>query len=435
VWVTTENEETGLNYLCFTETGELSPSIPEPSLAVPCSYQRWKSVPTSPDSRWVLIFCTGIEFAVYSYDTQLQQFLVLGRSTGDENHTLEVVRWLTGTEVILHSNPSWSPLSNAYYVVEVTRSESLEFIVADVYGAPRYYDEPPHLEWMPCEFTLCGPGPREDGLRYYDFTTHEFIVYPYIERANGVGDVIPDGSGDRLYRALNYRDDYPIFTAPAATLIRFNYETLESTEIYTGEVEWVEGFSPDGRYAVLYVGHDNSIGSNLVLAESQGCYSPDGNASLAILDLLDNTIVYEASGSLWDACANNPFRSPYPDNYPLSLIWLDGSIFFIQGLDGDTALLVTLGEAVEIEAEFESVELASLSPDNQRILVWDKFGQVNVYHIATGETIPIIQSLPFDQYTLLVSWQSPDELLIKVVEALDEDRIRELARWRVRVPL
>jgi hypothetical protein len=182
---------------------------------------------------------------------------------------------------------------------------------------------------------------------------------------------------------------------------------------------------------VLCIGHDNDIASNSLLANSQATYSLDENAELVILDLQLRTIVNEALDDVQVPCMDHPFRRFTFDNEQPALTWLDADTFFAHGRN--RALIVTLGENVEIEAEFAAVDSVRLSPDNQRILIWDKLNQINIYDIATNDTSLFIRPEALDHYALLVSWQSSDEILVTVIEYTGDSDYRELARWRVQI--
>jgi hypothetical protein len=218
-WVIIEDEELGESFLCFTETGERSPPIPSLSPEFRCLHNFRQPMQASPDNRWVLVVCGGLQFDAHSYNTETQQFYYLGRSTERLNENVEVIQWVNGTEAIIHSYPSWNPPGNTYYVADATRPDSLEFITWQLYAAPFYFNSPSHLEWMPCEFGGCGGPPIVGGLRYYDFKTGHLTIYPRMDGVYGISDVIPDESGDRLIRSLNYQDrQWIVETAPSATL-------------------------------------------------------------------------------------------------------------------------------------------------------------------------------------------------------------------------
>jgi hypothetical protein len=430
-WVIVEDHETDQRHLCFTETGRNSPAIPAQDSDNTCVQQWLKPAVTTPNEEWVLLFCGGLEFTAYSYQVQTETFLYLGTSQPSENENVEVVRWIGETSAVIHAYPSSNPPANLYYIVDVAQPASLEFVAWDLYAAPLYYDDPPHLEWMPGEFMRVGFGEYEGGLRYYDFTKREWTVYPDIAGVYGVSDIIRDGTGDRLYRSRNYDDTY--WSAPSATLIRFNYETGERRELFTGEVEWVDSISADGRYVVLYLGNDGVVVSNERLAHNQRAYSPDGNAEIVIFDLTTNSIVYQATGNAWEPYGYNPFNLFTPGYNPLPVTWINEDTFFIQGVNGDHHQVIRVDRTAEIVADLGNVVVSQLSPDNQRILFRDTLDHVAVYNMGTGEITSIIKPAAVQQYDVSVDWHDSGALDVVVLAKGNTDHPLTLAHWLVAV--
>jgi hypothetical protein len=428
-WIIIEDHEPSLSHLCFTETGQRSPAIP----ATECLPQFRQPVVTAPNNEWVLLFCGGLEFTAFSYHIDTETFQYLGLSEPRENENVEIVRWIGKTTAVIHAYPSWNPPANLYYVADVDQTESLEFVAWDLYAAPLYYDDPPHLEWMPGEFSRAGPGEFEGGLRSYDFTQREWTVFPDVEGVYGVSDIIPDGTGDRLYRSLNHDDSYPYQSAPSATLIRFNYGTGERRELFTGKVEWVDSFSPGGRYAVLYLGNNGVVVNNERLAENQRAYSPDGNAEIAVFDLITNSIVYQATGDAWEPYGYNPFNLFYSGKNPLPVTWINPDTFFIQGVNGDHHEVIQMGGSAEVVADLTNVVDSQLSPDNQQILFRDTLDRVAVYNIGTGDITILIQPAAARQYDVSASWHDIGVLDVTVRTKESPGSPLTLAYWLVAV--
>ncbi|MCA9883147.1 MAG: hypothetical protein KC708_09260 [Anaerolineae bacterium] len=427
-WIIIETE--GSYRLCNTETNEVSSAIPYQADDGYCPNQWRKPIDTSPDEQYILFFCGGTEFDAYSYNVQQEDFTRLGNSTVRQNENVEIVRWLSDTKAIIHTYPSWNPPANSYYVVNVASEGGLEFIHSDLYAAPLYFNDPPRIEWMPCEFSRCGVIEVDDetasadspessvsnSLHQYNFLSGELVIYPNIENINGVSALIPDGSGDRIYRHLNYVEETVFqYTAPSATLIRFNYETKQTTEIYTGEIEWMESFSPDGRYLVLEIGDNDEVASSFLLAENQAGYDPVGRAGLAILDLQTNALVYEATGSQWGL-----------DEFgldPLSLTWIDSDRFLIHGVDENFDQLVELGDTIEILATFRNASTL-LSPDHRLVLIRNDDTSLSLYRIDTQEIIQVIDSSALDNYGISSYWLTNQQILLTIT---DDNYV--MARW------
>jgi hypothetical protein len=198
-WIIIEDEQA--SRLCNTETGTTSPPIPSPRDDGFCYPEFGLPIVTSPRDNYILFFCgDGIQtFSAFSYNVDEQTFLNLGSGAVSWNENVKVIHWLNNNEAIVQVFFSPQPPSTDYYVANITRNDSLEFIAGDTYKGPFYYNDPPRLEWMPCEFSSCGPNPDFSRLHVYNFTTRELTLLPRLERVFGASALIPDGSDDRLY--------------------------------------------------------------------------------------------------------------------------------------------------------------------------------------------------------------------------------------------
>ena len=438
-------EIAGVYRLCHTETRQTSSPIPYIDDDGYCPYQLRKPIKLSPNQDHALLLCGGLAFTAYSYDIQQDSFVTLGKSRSSNNENVEIIRWFDDTKAIIRSYPSWNPPANNYYVLDVSKSNSLKFVHSDLYAAPFYLDHPPRLEWMPCEFQRCGASDEggelqvydatgrivEGGLHQYDFVEDQLHVFPQVEGISGISFVIPDGTGDRLYRSLNYTDEH--HSAPSTTLIRFNYDTGKRQELFVGEIEWIDEFSPDGRYVVLHMGHDNHVVSNLLLAENQVGYSPDGNAEIAVFDLWTNTIVYEATGGEWQSYGYNPFNLFTQGYNPMPFRWIDSNTLFIQGvLETSRDQIVHLGNEIQI-VDLYSATINPLSPDKTHLLIVNDEGGISIYDVASETTIPFIQSDAFEEYGFRITWHDKSSLELSISNKANEDNPQLLAKWLVRV--
>ncbi|MBA3874791.1 MAG: hypothetical protein H0X30_37150 [Anaerolineae bacterium] len=419
-WTVIDDKSAGISRLCSTETGEVTAPIPSSNGS--CSFDVDKPAVVSPNKQWILVFCGDTDFAAYSYEIATKTFRYLGSSKNGVSVYVEVVKWLDEDNAIIYAYPPWNPPSNTYYVVNVSKLGDLEEAASDLYIAPFYYDDPPHLEWMPCEFGNCGRKGNENhyGLERYDFKTRTHIQYPYLDRIWGVGSVIPDGSGDRLYRSLNYDNRLDMWTAPSATLIRYNYETKQVIDLYTGEIEWFNSFSPDGRYVVLFIGHNKTVAANALLYENQANYKPDGQSTIQVFDLQTQKVVYTAVGESWDTS----------EFAPIGVQWITANqlLIFQDGKYDD--LVVTFGNQITEKP----IDLTAFndSPDRQRLIVKDQNGNLAVYEVASGNTIPIISRESLEKYSMVIHWNSNTDFDLRISNKDHEDI--QFASWRVEVP-
>ena len=423
-------EETGQYRLCNTETGHRSPTIPSQIDDGACPAQPQKHIMVSPEKSYVLLFCGGTEFEALSYDISEQTFLKLGMSIARLNENVEVVRWLDDATAVIHAYPSWNPPANSYYVADVSQVGGLEFIQADLYDAPYYFDNPPRIEWMPCEFARCGVSEEngklsavdltgrkvELGFHQYDFLTGKLNTYPALDGVLGMSVSVPDGSGDRIYRHLNYAEDSSSHTAPSATLIRFNYGTRQQTAIFSGEIEWIENFSPDGRYLALQMGDDGVIASSDLLAENQAGYFPTGRVAITILDLQTNAPVYHAEGGIWTQ--DDWWRGK------LQLDWIDNHTFLIRGVDEKFDNVVQLRDSATTVAEFEPYS-TTLSPEGAYILVRGDGSSISVYNID-NEDLETLAYSTLANYSVGASWYDDQSIILRISK-----NDVALARWLI----
>jgi hypothetical protein len=213
--------------------------------------------------------------------------------------------------------------------------------------------------------------------------------------------------------------------------VRFNYETGEWQELLTDEIEWIDSVSPDGRYTVLYIGGDDRVAIDRLLAEGTMSYIPDPPVHLAVYDLHEHQIVYEATRDNWNSGYNYPI-DPYGGQNGVQLTWMDANTFLIQGVDGDSDAVIRLDEGVEIVAEWTGLHEHRpdfmLSPDNHRILLNYGFGHYDVFDFETGETITIVDGT---EQNPSIGWHDSDTLWFSISGGSAH---LQLASWLIDLP-
>jgi hypothetical protein len=423
IWIIYENPDDGLYYLCFTETGELSDPIPNNIQSDLCGEYWRRPTVVSPDSKWVVFTDCAFDpnpVAIYAYETATRQFRFLGNGAEVDNEIVEIERWLDNSTPIIFFSAIRNPSYHSIYVADLTQVNSaqlvarvLSFLDADYW--PSYYDDPPRYEWVPSEHDRNRPDGRDQDLHpscqlhSFDLQTRTETVYPPISGVCGEGTVIPDGSGDRLYRSVNTpAPGYPVPSA-TATIIRFNPATSKRDELYTGEIEWLDGLSPSGTYAVFVTDDSGGVdvGESFTWSQNYVWWEWIPSPRYALFDLTSNEFVPDA-----------------PDN---GIEWIDDKTYL--SLDR----LVTLeGNSFD---EISTDGILSAAPNKRQLLVINDSDDpyaASVLNIANSQTTPIIHNPNNDQYHIRYDWQSIDELQVTVIDLQHDDLT--LGRWLVRIP-
>jgi hypothetical protein len=361
----------------------------------------------------VLAICDAYQFIVYSYDIDANIFLTLGIPEHGNDFT-RIEDWISDTRAVVRAY-EWGTNSynEQYYVVDVDHPNNLEYIASGTGVTPIYTENPPHVEWMPSVYSYCDDGEYSSDWHIYDLMTRTLTLYPAVGGVTGLSFPLMDGTEDRLYRRVTDDGDELCGSAHSATLVRFNYGTGEWQDLMTGEIEWIDSVSPDGRYAVLIMGSDGEILSNNWLIEGGGDYRREFSTHLIVLDLNTISMVYEATSSVFHDY-NNPF-SPSGTARPLSLTWLDGNTFLIQYVDGIGDQVIQLGDEIEVLGEWRGLKEHRtsfiLSPDKRHILLNYGNGQYSLFNLETGETMPITNA---SEYSPSVYWVDSDTLHLVV---------------------
>lgn len=421
-----ENEETGPSYLCFTETGEISPPIPTPAEYPTCLRGMFRWIEMSPDKRFVVFVC-GIfgdasPSAIYSYDREERIFHQLSAEWGYMSEAIGVKMWLDDVTAVMYFQVFQNSQRESYSIVDVTQDHS-EYVADGHY----LFTNPVRVESFYCEFTSCGPG-GPYALHSYDLTERALTIYPVIERINGLSLIIPDGTGDRLYRALEYEKAGDSEYIPHASLLRFNYETGQIQEILTGGIEWIDSVSPDGRYVALYWRRDGKLNNNLTLGYRMAGYEADLTATYAIVDLTTNNIVFDAPGAGDDVFGRNPYLR-FDVDWPTR--WFDNRQFWVSYGEypgGFTVVYRLHGD--RIGGEIVGVYwLSNFSPDGKRIVAFDADKRLVVYDSVTGKEIQITRKPVGEPYRISATWMDDSTLEMTISGYAD------YAHWKIRVVL
>lgn len=425
-WIPYENPLDNHNYMCFTETGELGAQLPQ---AVTddnqCgTFAGWRATSSSPNKEWaVFANCVDYQVTLYSYNVPRHTVYVLGTLP---QHDVIEVEWFSATRIVVHDDRyQGNPDNYSLFAADVDQPNSLRALFSQLYHPIAYHDNPPRYEFVEAEYSLPGGCCDENatqaeieahyqetcGLQIYYPETRQKTTAPYIPGICGTGMIIPDGTGDRLYRSLNYTEGQGI---TSATLLRFNWETGKKTALLTDEIQWIDSVSPDGRYVILAVDHNAQVVDDIML---EG-HSYDIHPTAVVFDLRMGKVIYEIHGGDW--------------YYDLRVTWIDGSTFYIQVYDQfnlHVGQIVKLTEGGVDETVIDKV--GDFAPDFSHVLerVDD---EMSIYNMVTGKTTSIIPQEAIRNYDFETEWQSNDTLLVTVKDKTRQDDF-VFARWRVRV--
>jgi hypothetical protein len=433
-WKLSQSRETGLFHLCFTETGPLTDSLPGELQPHLCGF--WRRPPkASPDGRWVVFSDCEFEphpVSLYSYDTTTGEVRFLGPGPGEHEEMVTVDRWADNLHPVIQFDSTRNPSFVSLYVADVSQSESMRRI----FGTLRYnsswdwfsfYENPLRYEWVPAEFAVSSMRTTEScRLHAFDLETLQEITYPPVSGVCGRGVPVNDASDDRLYRSVEQLDsDIYIYTA---TLFRFDPYTGDSMSLFSGEIEWLENVTPDGRFATLLMDDSGSVEETSATVDSVYWF---GDRLLspyrAIFDLTTQRIIYEF-----------PLTYLHDGLFSPETQYLGSNTFLLTDDDNKASLL----EVTASDTLVEPLPRIRFGPaSGTRIPLWtDAPGEswgMTVYNAATGEMTPVIRPLSYEPYRVQIEWQSDDLLHVEVIDVVrttDESRPFALGAWLVRVP-
>lgn len=259
-WVVLETE--GAALLCHSGTGQMHDVLCD-------GLDEWRVFP-APDDNYLLLAARDIhgsgDFLIFSHDLRTEDLVLLGEVSRGLERGVWVCSWLNATRGALCVGSSRSWLGTGYYAFDVTQEGSLvrafggtldNTIVLD--NPPRYvslfapdYDAPVtgNRSSSPCMLTVY------DAEQLFDLELGADCLT--LRLGQGDRDIAPIApyfrQGDVIYYATRASE-----TATLATLYSYNLQTLTQKQIVPAEIEIANilGVSPDGRYIVLLMGHQD----------------------------------------------------------------------------------------------------------------------------------------------------------------------------------
>jgi hypothetical protein len=237
IWIVDTREDS--SSICNTETGEeVKPSR---------SLRGYKTAEASPDKSRVVLFTFGGD--VYSYEFSSQKVLKLGKASGEDRS----VNWIDNHRFFIRSTNALQDMTYPwvnFYLADAAQENSLEFATQTFKPAEiTSRENPRRYEWVDY---------RDDECFLKELNWETGVIREFkLDGVCDIGQVINDGSNDRLYYQLLGRiGDDGIWYPYTAELVRFNPFTGYRQELLKGEIEWVENISPDGKFAVVLLDDD-----------------------------------------------------------------------------------------------------------------------------------------------------------------------------------
>lgn len=401
--------------LCFTETGQESFPLPEEITTL----ARINEFKVSPDGKWMVMMGYipdpaqpyGANMQVYSYELATEIYHTLGEFRFDGSSNLFFSSWMSDVRGTIDYGPPQESLSKSYYTFDVTQPNSLEFITQGwMYHYD--YDDPPRYdivtttafgEWKtgssgmaqhdPCKFTLYNAaGVHETYELGYD------CAFAKVVRANAEA---------YLYIRIDSNPD------EFSTLVQLNPYTGTQTALFEGEIESIEGVSPDGRYALLVMDRSGRI--DLVDRYSDFVnWNAMPEAYLVILDTVSQEIIYRTGvyrGADIEWLADNRL---FLLTYTVSSLQSSG-----RYLTNHEALrLINLNPNGYTETKIDDVPGVSprhLSPDHQYLIATrDGKAESAIIRLADGSIVPFLSDIHNLQYVVYSQWVTSSQLQVRV---------------------
>jgi hypothetical protein len=394
--------------LCSMLTGYISRPLPDNVVYWDYRYGVPILPRTSPDGQWV-VFMTyqwksgpGDEYHLYSYHPAADDLIDLGSFTPQLGEDVGGVYWIDNTRFAfgVSAMPEWS-IRNVY-VGDASQPDSVDFAASMLRFSPRVLRNPSSVEGMDAAMedgTSAGPC----FLEHYDALTREHTLYDTGDLCE-YGIPIPDGSGDRLYRAI----------LPAMTVTRYNLETGARRNLFTGEVEYVGNISPGGRYAVIGLGNNGAIDVE---------QDPNPNWDL---DYYNNPGYFDAV--VHQYLIMDLETGAWIREFPSSAHWFTDDLLTITPAEG-THSLIQLEHGAFTETELPGQVVLAL-PERDQLLLEYTDGSVKLYTASTGEVVPIINSINGLAYE--VRRGTGETLRVSATRSTDLHNVRTF--WTIQLP-
>jgi hypothetical protein len=426
-------------YLCFTGTGETEGPLPND--LVGGDGQNWLIAHPSagPDGRWIALLGNSSpdddSYQLFSYSVATNSVTPPGSiELVGLNRNVGIGNWVSNNQGAIYDNPEEWYLPSKYYSFDVTHPDSVEFMF---WGWPIYDDDLMRYEDVDTDFRMrrnTGTVPNEYipcTLNTYDATgVHHYVFGFYcIPIPTDIEDCRDALRFDGDYFFLRIDSDSDTYS----TLVYFDVEYRQATELLEGEIERILGISPSGRFIALVIDDDEQ----LELADVCGTqwYGME-DARLAVFDRETGTIVYEtenfgtrSNDLMW--VADNEFVF-YMDGIIRSLpVEAERCCIVVTGF-GSSVRLVTVrpGENAFARTVYwvGRGRPLVLSPDERYLITGSSYYNYTLIDFHSGNIIPITRDEKPDYDDIRISWNETGELVARVSEQRDE------AVYTIRLP-
>jgi hypothetical protein len=324
------DDSSGKKQLCFTATGELR----DISLGELADAPLWVAS-QSPDKMWLLLesfdyttLAAGYTF--YGYNLAENELKLLGIVENDRriDGYFDTDEWVSNTlgSMIFITPPDGSP--DAFYIFDVSRSNSLELVEWGYAWRGKFKDNPPRFEYSrtneyvgqkfggySSEYLNCSFWQYDaTGMHEYDLGYDCEIV----DRGDGCQALHPVGEG---YVYLQY------FESRLPTLTYLDTTTGKKYEMFSADIESIISVSPDGQYVALLIDNNGITDfKDNFCSEFGRNWAAYGNAWLLIVYLsLPDTVdfFYQTEFSTDDY--------DYPQISANTIFWGESRFLIVQG--------------------------------------------------------------------------------------------------------
>jgi hypothetical protein len=371
-WVYLEQDENV--FLCNWRTGETSPLLPVQMTWGESDYGGIDQPDLSPDGRYLVMRGFFSDETTHTYHTRIYSYEI-------ETQTIRFIGIISrfydfigfggwsnapGFAIVGSYMPEWMPSDS--YRGDASISGSLEQPTSASKQIPiRRVLDPPGFEKM---YAVMSDGASLGPcfIQFYDAETEQRTDYDTGDLCE-YGLIIPDGSGDQLYRSI----------FPNAAVVRFNYHTGTRRSLFIGEVELIRDISPDGRFAFIALGNSGIVDSH---------QEPDLNFGFEITPT-EYVIMDLQNGHI-------------SNRVPASTKWLSTTYLY------DEEYLYTLSDDEISSIPFPGSMVLSLFPASEQLIVTTETNELMVYDVVRDTLQPIV-SIP-DGYQVEVTLL-PEEII------------------------
>jgi hypothetical protein len=363
-------------YLCNYVTGQRSERLPDGYRYPELPEDRTIWISTSPDQDWV-VFGAGTgeqlgtrwstEVDILSYEVATGEL----RNLGD--YRLATYSWLDddwyGTQILLANSEPGNISTTSYSIVDAARPDSLEPVMSGAFNI-RPVDDPPRL--------FAGYDERQPESFYCGRTVYDIATRTTTRlNLNGlcrpeVGDIEAVG----YYRDVPTRPMYGCCDlipaeVPTVPMIRYDTRTGDWSELFSGEIEWINWVSADERYGIVTI-DDNGVVNLAPYQPVFSWYTDVTNPHHTLIDLERGAALVSTrlTGDHWYE-SNETGYLPIDDRRFVRL-YCDLERELCDRYFERSASLITITDGVVEEETLIRFVAHMLTPDRRGVLYWQE---------------------------------------------------------------